>query len=750
LAVTALLGATVLAGTSPAAAVPPQIFVTTTADVVDGADEAVSLREAVSLANDTPGPDSIVLDSAGTYSLTRCDGVAAQEDANIDGDLDVTEAITLFGDGATVTQTCVTDSDPERLLHVVGNVAATLYDVSLSGGRTAGLAVADSGAVVRAEGTGAGALVLDSVTVSGGNGLVASVGPGPGEDAGWDGAAAVAVPAGGAWLVDSHIVDNVAVTGLVVGGSTTLLRSEVARNERTFGLAGGVYISEGTLALTDSTIADNVVLEDDSGEAAGGIYSDGEVILDASVVAGNDGPTSGGVRGFPIVATDTHITDNHGTEDGSSWGGGFVGSVRFERVLVSGNSVVNGGGGGFVWGSDDGAPSTIVSSTISANVAGGGGALLLAPLDLSVALVIERTVISGNTASDVGGISGWGDGLSLELRHATISDNVGGAGEVGADDVGLVGGSLLLESSVIGSPGSPTDDCAVDIEASAFTSLGGNVSSDSSCGIGGGPYDLEEVGGLHLGPVGPTGLPGDPVPTSYPQAGSPLVGRLPAFSSLCGAVDQQGTARPQGQGCEPGAVEVEGPPMGCKSVPRFPDVPVTHMFCPGIEWMADRGFTTGYTDGSFRPTTTVSRQAIAAQLFRMAGQVRSPSGCAVAPFTDVPVGHPFCTEISWAKSSGLTGGFGDGSFRPTEPVSRVALAAFVARLAGSAPLPSCAAKPFDDVETAYTLCPHVAWASDVGVITGYSDGTFRPAAPVTRQAASTMLFRAWSVPRADV
>ena len=73
---------------------------------------------------------------------------------------------------------------------------------------------------------------------------------------------------------------------------------------------------------------------------------------------------------------------------------------------------------------------------------------------------------------------------------------------------------------------------------------------------------------------------------------------------------------------------------------------------------------------------------MAAFLYRMAGSPawEPPEG---AVFTDVGPGHAFFGPISWLASVGVAGGFGDGSFRPTAVVSRQAMAAFLYRMAGS-------------------------------------------------------------------
>jgi hypothetical protein len=108
--------------------------------------------------------------------------------------------------------------------------------------------------------------------------------------------------------------------------------------------------------------------------------------------------------------------------------------------------------------------------------------------------------------------------------------------------------------------------------------------------------------------------------------------------------------------------------------PGFADVPAGHRFAGAIWWLAAQGATQGYEDGTFRPTEPVSRQAAAAMLFRPTTQIiPSPE------FTDVPPDHRFGPAIGWLAAEGLTEGYDDGTFRPTAPVSRQAIAALLYR-----------------------------------------------------------------------
>jgi hypothetical protein len=180
------------------------------------------------------------------------------------------------------------------------------------------------------------------------------------------------------------------------------------------------------------------------------------------------------------------------------------------------------------------------------------------------------------------------------------------------------------------------------------------------------------------------------------------------------------------------------PPAPCGAAP-FSDVQVTHPFCSQIKWLTDNSIATGYGDGTFRPSAAVTRQAAAAFLARLAGA--SLGTCNTPPFSDVPVEHPFCKEIKWMTDNGITTGYGDGTYRPLTVVSRQAIAAFLARLAGATP-PPCAAPPFSDVPTTSLFCPQIRWLVDNGIATGFGDGTYRPGVAVTRQAIAAFLYNA--------
>lgn len=108
----------------------------------------------------------------------------------------------------------------------------------------------------------------------------------------------------------------------------------------------------------------------------------------------------------------------------------------------------------------------------------------------------------------------------------------------------------------------------------------------------------------------------------------------------------------------------------------FPDAPADHQFCDQISWTQRNGLLGGYADGSFGTTRPVSRQALAALLHRYAGE---PAPSVASGFTDVPPEHPFADAIAWLVETGIAGGYPDGTFRPGAAITRQAMAAFLHR-----------------------------------------------------------------------
>jgi hypothetical protein len=191
---------------------------------------------------------------------------------------------------------------------------------------------------------------------------------------------------------------------------------------------------------------------------------------------------------------------------------------------------------------------------------------------------------------------------------------------------------------------------------------------------------------------------------------------------------------------EPSNVTLTRP--SCPGAP-FTDVGPTHPFCPEIRWMGEEGVATGWPDGTYRPTVAVSRQAMAAFTYRLLNPGTPAPACTTKPFPDVEVTNAYCGEIAWMQAEAISGGYPDGTFRPAAPVSRQAMAAFLYRLTDSprGADPTCTRDEFADIAAGHAFCGEIDWLVDEGITGGYDDDTFRPTAPISRQAMAAFVFR---------
>lgn len=171
---------------------------------------------------------------------------------------------------------------------------------------------------------------------------------------------------------------------------------------------------------------------------------------------------------------------------------------------------------------------------------------------------------------------------------------------------------------------------------------------------------------------------------------------------------------------------------------RFSDVGRYHPFLDAITWMVDEGLTTGFADGTFGPGLPVTRKSMAAFLWRLNGR---PNVDCPTEMPDVGPDHPFRAAICWMLAEGITTGYADGAYRPEYPLTRQTAAAFLHRMAGL-PAPANGDPGFPDVPADHPFRTAVAWAVEQGITEGYSDGTFRGGATLSRQAVAAFLFRA--------
>lgn len=171
----------------------------------------------------------------------------------------------------------------------------------------------------------------------------------------------------------------------------------------------------------------------------------------------------------------------------------------------------------------------------------------------------------------------------------------------------------------------------------------------------------------------------------------------------------------------------------------FPDVPDTSRFHDEMNYLVEQDIISGYSDGNFQPKKNVTRGEVAIMIGRMLkldGTQRNTK------FKDVSKNHGASGYIHSAWDRGHLSGFADGTFRPDTPISRGDMAMILSRIFWSQ---AGTTGEFSDV--GYNMKASYAIGTLAGshVLTGYPDGTFRPAAYVTREQFSAFMARGLSI-----
>ena len=137
----------------------------------------------------------------------------------------------------------------------------------------------------------------------------------------------------------------------------------------------------------------------------------------------------------------------------------------------------------------------------------------------------------------------------------------------------------------------------------------------------------------------------------------------------------------------------------------------------------------GYTDNTIRPDHTITRAETAMVFFRLLDPRLKAAAPAAMAFSDVPADEWYGLAVDTLASHGILSGYTDGSFKPDRPITRSELAAVVSRFDS---LAETSDNPFNDLDADSWAYAYILSAAKKGWFVGYSDGRFRPDADITR------------------
>lgn len=174
----------------------------------------------------------------------------------------------------------------------------------------------------------------------------------------------------------------------------------------------------------------------------------------------------------------------------------------------------------------------------------------------------------------------------------------------------------------------------------------------------------------------------------------------------------------------------------------FLDVPPDHWAYTYIGVLKHKGVTRGYEDGTYRPSNPASRDEIAALLVRsLYGEIFNFSD--VPYFTDVNPSMWAFRYIQKLYEEGLTLGCGGSRFCPKEATSRAEIVAFIVRALLGEDFAFSHVPYFWDAQDDHWAFKYIQKGRELGIVQGYGDGSFRPDTFVTRAEVAALLWRAF-------
>ena len=175
---------------------------------------------------------------------------------------------------------------------------------------------------------------------------------------------------------------------------------------------------------------------------------------------------------------------------------------------------------------------------------------------------------------------------------------------------------------------------------------------------------------------------------------------------------------------------------------KFTDVTASNVgswAADSIDFCADNDLVNGKSTYSFAPKDNLTRGQLVAILYRAAG---SPSVTGTTnPFNDVKTGDYYYNAVLWAYKNDVVNGTGAGKFSPNANVTREQIAAILYRYMGSPAATGSLSGYSDRSKISSWATTAMQWAIGKGYITGTSSTTLDPLGQATRAQAAVMLHR---------
>ncbi|HHU90413.1 MAG TPA: S-layer homology domain-containing protein, partial [Clostridiaceae bacterium] len=168
----------------------------------------------------------------------------------------------------------------------------------------------------------------------------------------------------------------------------------------------------------------------------------------------------------------------------------------------------------------------------------------------------------------------------------------------------------------------------------------------------------------------------------------------------------------------------------------FSDVKEGSWYYSAVQYVAQNGLMFGTGSDTFSPQLTTNRGMIATILYRLSGSPETLE----STFKDVVPGAYYTQGVAWAQEKGIIAGYGNGMFGPEDSITREQMAAILWRYAGSPKADTTVLNDFNDAgEISDYARQAMAWVYEEGIIAGKGNRILDPRGLATRAEAAMIL-----------
>lgn len=176
-------------------------------------------------------------------------------------------------------------------------------------------------------------------------------------------------------------------------------------------------------------------------------------------------------------------------------------------------------------------------------------------------------------------------------------------------------------------------------------------------------------------------------------------------------------------------------PVTVKGAPLFADIPADYMYAKEVKFLVDNKYVTGYGDGTFRPNETLSRAHAAVIISRVLGL--DTTKVKDPGFKDVTPSHTYYKEIAAVQNAGIISGV-NGMYNPNSQLTRAQMAKIIAL---AFDLKGVSNIQFTDVPKTSWEYEYVQALAANNITTGYGNNLFKPNVSITRMHFGLFLYR---------